>query len=131
MYFKLPSFQFHKYTYDKNDTIISGMKQMVEADHCTVACADSAGDQCGGPRGALSVYLSGSLASGPLDTAATVLRDEAGGAISGAVETGKDVYLEVKQGEFICTVIKAVHIAKWNFASQYFTQAIIDKELEN
>ncbi len=24
----------------------------------------------------------------------------------------------------------AVHIAKWNFASQYFTQAIIDKELE-
>ncbi len=81
---------------------------MVEADHCTVACADSAGDQCGGPRGALSVYLSGSLASGPLDTAATVLRDEAGGAISGAVETGKDVYLEVKQGEFICTVINAV-----------------------
>ncbi len=70
---------------------------------CTYNCAD--GSKCGGDRGAISVYQWEGLPSLPLYAPSTLLYAEGGAPVvaGGLVEAGTEVYLQVKQGEFICT----------------------------
>ncbi len=88
---------------------IPGLIVSTDATKCNLACSD--GNNCGGPRGAISVYMAKVKPSTPLIPASTLLYDKDIQAVSTArgtvsanvVETGTEVYLQVTQGDFTCS----------------------------